>query len=134
MTEQVVWASRVQLRPETGSPARARDFVGHQLAEHGLSYLIDDVRLVVSELVTNAVVHARTPIEVSVAELLFCVRLMVFDESAELPVSPPAGWSGEDAEGGRGLWVTEACSSDWGTDPAGGDGKSVWALFPVRPA
>ena len=132
MTELVVWSSDVHLSPKMTSPAHARDFVGQRLAEHGLTYLIDDVRLVASELVTNAAVHARTRIKVSVAELLFCVRLTVFDDCVDLLVRPTAGGPDDDAEGGRGLWITQACSSGWGTDMGHG-WKSVWALFPVRP-
>ena len=133
MTAQVVWSSDVDFQPVTWAPAQARDFVARRLAEHELAYLVDDVRLVVSELVTNAVVHAQTPIRVSVAQLLFCVRLTVFDESADLPVVPLARQLDSDAVGGRGLWVTEACSSDWGTELGRAGEKAVWALFPVRP-
>ena len=133
MTVQVVWSSGVDFLPETRSPAQARDFVTRRLAEHELAYLIEDVRLVVSELVSNAVAHAQTPIRVSVAELLFCLRLTVSDDSADLRFIPPARQVDGDAEGGRGLWVTEACSYDWGTDLGSAGGKAVWALFPVRP-
>lgn len=132
MSELVVWSSDVHLPPEPTSPGLARAFLDRRLVEHRLTYLSDDVRLVVSELVTNAVVHARTPVKVSVAELLFCLRLTVFDDCDDLPVIHGAGRPEIDAEGGRGLWVTEACSSSWGTDRGHG-WKSVWALFPVRP-
>jgi anti-sigma regulatory factor (Ser/Thr protein kinase) len=133
MTALVLWSSDLLLPLDTRSPARARDLVGRVLAEHELAYLVDDVRLVVSELVSNAVVHARSPVRVSMAELLFCVRLTVFDECADPLVVPLAGQPDGDGEWGRGLRVVDACSSDWGTDMAPSGGKSVWALFPVRP-
>ena len=50
-------------RPDPAS--RARAFVRLHLGEHLLSYLTDDVDLVVSELATNAMVHARTTFRVS---------------------------------------------------------------------
>ena len=133
MTVSVLWSSDVLLPPDTGSPARARDFVARRLAEHDLTYLVDDVRLVASELVSNAVVHARSPVRVSVDELLFCVRLTVFDECGDALVIPLPRRPDGEGEGGRGLRVVDACSSDWGSDVALSGGKSVWALFPVRP-
>ena len=133
MTAQVVWANEVQFAPTTTSPAEARDFVALHLSRHELGYLVDDVRLVVSELVTNAVVHARTPLMVRLEELLFCVKLTVYDECADRPVLRLEQRVAPETEGGRGLWITDACSADWGANLGNGAGKSTWALFGVRP-
>ena len=56
----------VRLPPAGASVGEARRFVTALLAERGLEHLQDDATLAVSELVTNAVLHARTTIEVRV--------------------------------------------------------------------
>ncbi len=63
------------LAVESMSPALARDFVRLLLVAHHLSHLVEDMRLVVSELGTNAVTHAQTP---------FSVTLWCADRSALL--------------------------------------------------
>ena len=133
MTAQTAWCEEVQFAPEAASPAKARKFVERHLGLHELVYLVEDVRLVVSELVTNAVVHADTLVRVRIEEVPFCVKLTVYDESMDLPVLALQDRAFADAEHGRGLCVTEACSAHWGTDLGRGGGKSVWALFAVRP-
>jgi anti-sigma regulatory factor (Ser/Thr protein kinase) len=59
------------LAPSATPPAEARAFVELHLTHHELRYLVDDIRLVVSELVTNAVVHASTPVKVGIEALPF---------------------------------------------------------------
>lgn len=132
-SSDIVWTNELYVAPATTSPAQARDFVGQYCDRRDLHYVADDIRLVVSELVTNAVVHARTRIRVRIEELSFCVRLMVYDESLELPASGVVGGVSEEDESGRGLWIVDACSADWGVDLHDGEGKSTWALFAVRP-
>jgi anti-sigma regulatory factor (Ser/Thr protein kinase) len=98
---------------------------------HRLPYLRSDVQLVVSELVTNAYLHARTPIRVRLEELLFCVRLSVHDGSSIRPlVRVPGGLE----PGGRGMAIVDECSVQWGTTVEDTGGKSVWALFAVTPS
>jgi anti-sigma regulatory factor (Ser/Thr protein kinase) len=115
------------------SPAEARAFVELHLSHHELGYLVDDVRLVVSELVTNAVVHASTPVRVRIEALPLWVKPTVLDVCADLPVLRREQRICVEAEGGRGLRVIDACSFDWGTDVGPGNGKSMWVLFAVRP-
>jgi hypothetical protein len=69
---------------------------------------------------------------VRIEELPFCVKLTVYDQSLDLPLLSLAGHVLAEADGGRGLWLVDACSADWGTDLVG-DGKSIWVLFAVRP-
>jgi anti-sigma regulatory factor (Ser/Thr protein kinase) len=118
----------------TTSPAEARACVELHLSHHELGYLVDDVRLVVSELVTGAVVHASTPVRVRIEALPFWVKLTVHDGCADLPVLRPEQRFSDDAEGGRGLQVIDTCSFDWGTDVGPGNGESMLALFAMRPA
>lgn len=129
MTSRVMWTSDVQLAPEPCSAATARAFVSAQLTDGEPAGLVRDVLLVTSELVTNAVIHARTPILLAIARLPWGLRLTVSDGSDDLPHRRPGHHGSDDAEGGQGLWVTEECSSDWGTETGRQGGKSVWALF-----
>ncbi len=61
------WSHETELEAESASASNARDFVCLHLDEHDLSHLVDDMRLVTSELATNALVHAHTPFTVTLA-------------------------------------------------------------------
>jgi hypothetical protein len=87
----------------------------------------------VSELVTNAVVHAGTSIRVRIEELPSCVKLTVYDGSVARPVLRLSTRISDETESGRGLWIVDACSSDWGTDLTDGEGKAIWARWPCGP-
>ncbi|MFE9450993.1 SpoIIE family protein phosphatase [Streptomyces sp. NPDC006739] len=85
---------------------------------------LDTALLVVSELVTNALVHTGGPVRLDLTLLDHRLRVAVADASPRTPVQPPdIGW---EATGGRGILLVEAVSAAWGTVPAGG-GKQVWA-------
>ena len=102
----------------------AREFVTTRLEDRGLPALVEPGRLVVSELATNAVCHARTPFSVSLQGVGGAVVLRVDDGSDVRPVLGEAGvW----ALGGRGLLMVAASSTAWGVTPVAGGGKSVWA-------
>ena len=133
MNARAGWAKERQFAPATASPAQARDFVERPLIQHGLVHLAGDIRLVVSELVTNAVVHARTSIRVRIEELPCCVKVTVCDGSVDLPVLSLSAHLSDETEHGRGLWIVDACSSDWGTDLMDGEGKAIWARWPCGP-
>ena len=96
--------------------AAARRLVSSTLAEWGVENLDDDATLLVSELVTNAVVHAGTEVDVTVALLAEAVEIGVTDRhpARTLP-SPPAVVS-ENSESARGLLLIGAISSAWGVD------------------
>ena len=85
--------------------------------------LIDASVLLVSELVTNAVLHARSAIWVDVRVLgRGGVHIEVSDAS---PLPPRAQQPSETASGGRGVGLVEAVSSRWGVRSRP-DGKTVW--------
>lgn len=93
--------------------------------------MLDTGELVLSELVNNAVQHARTSpgrlVMIRFELLAEVLRIEVHDASAEQPVVRLA--SGDD-ECGRGLWLVEQLSAGWGVRPrAGGVGKYVWATI-----
>ena len=132
------------LPPEPASAGAARNFLRDRFAEWGLLSIIDDAQLALTELVTNAVLHARTPLTVSVSCTRGFVEIAVFDGSAVLPATRPAGDvagdaadvirphvqdSGETARG-RGLLLVDALAAEWGVSPQS-DGKAVWIRTPV---
>lgn len=129
MSRSVTWSHEIELPAAAGSASCARDFVCLHLGEHDLTDLEDDVRLVVSELATNALRHALTPFTVLLREDGRSVLLTVQDGSSSVPVRVSAG--GMDT-GGRGLSIVEALSDDWGVTHRRGVGKSVWASFVMR--
>ena len=126
-------AVEMQFAPEATSPDQACDFVRRYLTQHELSYLEDDVCRVVSELVTNAVAHAREPIRVRLEEMPFCLKLTVYDESVDVSVLKLATRAATGDEGERGSWIIDECTADWGTDLVDPEGKCTWALFAVQP-
>jgi anti-sigma regulatory factor (Ser/Thr protein kinase) len=85
---------------------------------------MDGVLLVVSELVTNALVHTDGQVRLDLTLLDNRLRVSVADASPRTPVKPTSiGW---EATGGRGILLVEAMSEAWGTVPVSG-GKQVWA-------
>jgi Histidine kinase-like ATPase domain len=109
--------------PTLDAPRRARTFVAEVLEERGEADLAEDASLIVSELATNAVAHARSRFQVAVHFQGGTITLSVSDSSQARPMlrrpapSEPAG---------RGLQVVAALARDWGCAPAR-TGKSVWA-------
>ncbi|MDP9418574.1 MAG: ATP-binding protein [Actinomycetota bacterium] len=78
--------------------------------------------LLTSELVTNAVVYARSDIVLRVVLDADVVRVSVHDRSPAPPVLRP---SGRDGTSGRGLALVDVLSSTWGVEP-NSHGKKVW--------
>jgi hypothetical protein len=89
----------------------------------------DDAALVMSELVTNAVLHAGTPVQVVVRRMGQGMRVEVGDGSSRLPVvaaERPEDLLSTRSMTGRGLAVVAATVDRWGADPDG-SGKLIWA-------
>lgn len=97
------------------------------LAEHHLSYLAEDVRLVASELATNAVQHAGTPFTLIIESDGSAVVLTVRDAAPAAPVRLPTRPLMD--VGGRGLAIVQQVSQDWGVTAGPNRVKSVWASF-----
>jgi anti-sigma regulatory factor (Ser/Thr protein kinase) len=121
------WSHETVLEAEPQSAALARDFVSLHLLAHQLAHLVEDVRLVVSELATNAVAHAQTPFVVTLSSGNGSVLLDIQDgsTSAVVPSVPDVM-----DMSGRGLMIVELLSHEWGTSSNGQGLKSVWASFP----
>jgi hypothetical protein len=111
----------------TGASVKnARDFTVTTLNNWGLDELTYDARLVVSELVTNAVRHAGEPTRLRLLHRASHVVCAVFDPEEQPPVVTDADYF---AESGRGLRLVESLSCSWGWRLIEGHGKLVWAAF-----
>ena len=124
------WSHETTLAAEPASAALARDFVRLHLVAHHPTDLVDDVRLVVSELATNAVVHAGTPFAVTLSSVDERIRLVLTDGSPSIPVRSTPDLMDMN---GRGLMLVELLSQEWGVTIDQDGVKSVWAHFPHRP-
>jgi anti-sigma regulatory factor (Ser/Thr protein kinase) len=94
------------------------------LQRHGRHDLADTACLLVTELVTNGVVHAKSPVTVDLSCRSQTLRVDVHDASSEVPARINAGC---DDESGRGLTLIDSCAVAWGFYPAPqGTGKAVW--------
>jgi hypothetical protein len=130
MAQKNVWSDRVTLLPISASVPAARGFVRDLLIEHDLLYLVEDVRLVSSELATNAVRHARTSFTVLLEGLIDSVRLTVTHDCVPRHVLTAVPVM---ATAGRGLNIVGYYSRDWGVSEERRNAKSVWASFDLRP-
>jgi anti-sigma regulatory factor (Ser/Thr protein kinase) len=111
---------RLRLPPEPASAGAARRFIAAALEPYAID--IDVVSLLVSELVSNVVLHAHTPLEVSVRLRDSHIRVSVADES---PLIPAIKQYAPDAVTGRGLTMIDSAAERWGIDEIA-DGKAVW--------
>jgi anti-sigma regulatory factor (Ser/Thr protein kinase) len=119
----------LMLASEPDSPALARDLIGDACRAWQLPHLLHPGRLVMSELVTNAVEHGGPDITVTVSRRGSALHLAVGDSNPLLPeLKPPAPpRHGEPLdERGRGLRLVDAVATVWGSAPTA-TGKVVWA-------
>lgn len=109
------------------APGHARRILNEALAEWGYGHIEDAADLIVSELVTNAVLHGAEPAQLTIytdpgadGGLLFLEVDDAGDHTPELRAASA------DDESGRGLVLVKALSTDWGVEEIE-DGKRVWA-------
>jgi anti-sigma regulatory factor (Ser/Thr protein kinase) len=105
------------------APREARHFVADTLEAWRCPTLVDDASLIVTELATNAVVHAQTDFIVTLTRSRRGVRISVEDSSF---VAPTVAMAPRSATSGRGLTLVAAVANRWG-DGSVGSGKVVWA-------
>lgn len=110
------------MAPDALSARRARHFLIQALHTLGGEELAEIAALLVTELVTNAVVHARTEVTLRIQRHEAVVRFEVHDGSPRSLAPRPADTGAAD---GRGLQLVDKLADAWGsdTDPAG---KTVW--------
>ena len=114
--------SRLSLPADAASASRARTFVREALAAWGAEEFEEPATLLTSELVTNAVLHARSATEVIVRLADGQLWVGVSDGNAGPPVRKRYG---PEAATGRGLLLIERIASAWGSESSG-SGKVVW--------
>jgi PAS domain S-box-containing protein len=124
-------ARSVSLPPEALSAREARRFVSQLLEESGHLAWLEAAELAVSEIVTNAVLHAHTALTLTANVEHDQVRVEVRDYNPALP-SPRA--YGEQATTGRGMALVSAITSTSGVTSLGPDGKIVWFTVGNAPA
>lgn len=138
--ERPLLSSDLELGPLLTAAGAARGHVRAVLMEWGLGELIDATGLLVSELITNAVLATRalgTQLPCSVRLWLHANRkrvlVTVWDANPQLPIlqQDVDAW----AENGRGLQILDDLSSRWGWyEPPAMGGKCVWCEIPREPA
>ena len=114
---------RATLAADPEQVGRARRLVAARLPEWGLPDDAGEVAvLLVSELVTNAILHGVPPLELVAFPLADGLRVEVHDAGDSNPVMRQ---SAPDVGSGRGLHLVDALATRWGSERIG-PGKSVW--------
>lgn len=106
----------------TAAVSLARNAIAEHVDQLGFSARREDVRLLVSELVTNAVIHAAGGCEVTVRIADDCLRIEVADHSHRTIDLQPQTLT---RTNGRGLFIVQTLADSWGVDHHAG-GKAVW--------
>ncbi|MEU6967726.1 ATP-binding protein [Kitasatospora aureofaciens] len=132
MREQTCWLPRHPKSPRNARQELRSFLLLHPSAEP----LLPTGELLLSELVTNAVTHARTPR----GRLIFVrlqllphgtLRIEVHDADSDKPAPHPSSLT---SESGRGLLLVRELASDWGCCPRrGGIGKFIWCHVSASP-
>ncbi|MDP9075612.1 MAG: ATP-binding protein [Actinomycetota bacterium] len=115
--------AELSLAPEARSAGVARRFLYETLTGWGAETYGDPGALLLSELVTNAALHARTIIQVRVCLTSTGLRLEVMDGSERHPI---VRHYSTQATTGRGLGMVDFLAQRWGVLPQA-NGKTVWA-------
>jgi anti-sigma regulatory factor (Ser/Thr protein kinase) len=120
---------RIEVPAGPRGPAMARAAAREFASRVGLGCVADDVALVVSELVTNAVRYAEPPValEVGLETETHTLTVAVADGA---PGRPTAREADAEAETGRGLLLIDLLASERGVRPDP-PGKTVWASLPA---
>lgn len=122
------WVERIPIESALCGPAKARRAVSGCCERLGLKTVQDDMLLVVSEMVTNAIRHAMPPICLEIAAGAEDIVVSVYDGS---PARPAARSVPDEAEGGRGMMLVDLLAVDHGVRPQP-PGKAVWARLSRR--
>ncbi|ONK13841.1 ATP-binding protein [Streptomyces sp. MP131-18] len=141
VTDAVLQVRRLRLANAAGVVSRAREFT--RAALHDWEWLpapteelraaAEDALLVVSELVTNACLHAGGPEELRIGRGTKVLRVEVLDRGDGVPALRTARRPGR--PGGHGMFIVQRLCLDWGVarEP-GAAGKTVWAELAAPPA
>lgn len=132
MTEyaRVEHRAATQLPPARQSASVARRFVSDTLRRWQFDSAVDAVELLTSELVTNAVVHAGTEVQIVLEAHDNLVHVEVRDLNRRQPVVRITPY--DDLQTGRGLTLLDSVASAWGVASLD-RGKAVWFEIKARP-
>lgn len=119
-----------RLSPERSAPRRARDLVARACATWQGERFSELGQLVISELVTNAVVHSGTPIEVVLELDDDRLTMRVHDDGDGVPIVVPQRMR---TIGGVGLDLVSRVAHSWGVTPDPHGGKDVWCVLAAPP-
>lgn len=123
MSDPNARAASTSLTADPDNAAAARRFVGRVLQHWRLEPLVDVATLLTSELVSNAILHSRSDMELRVSRgSADRVRVEVFDHG---PGKPRRRRPTVQATTGRGLDLVHVLAADWGVRRLAG-GKTVW--------
>jgi anti-sigma regulatory factor (Ser/Thr protein kinase) len=111
----------VEMTPD--GPRSAWAFLSDALLAWDQEGYADTAALLVSELVTNAIVHGRSAVRLRVAMLDSTIRVEVNDTSVQAPCLAP---SRPCEPGGYGLPLVDSLADQWGYEVIPGQGKRVW--------
>jgi anti-sigma regulatory factor (Ser/Thr protein kinase) len=120
--------ARLSLPDGPESAGAARRFAAEACGRWGLPEYVWAVSLLVSELATNAYLHAASPAELICTYADGRVRVAVRDPVGELPTRTPLA---PDQEHGRGLFLVHRLSDACGVVPTVDGGKVAWSLLPA---
>ena len=127
MEESSVRAASVELDASELAPRAARRFVAETLESWQLGHLADTATLIASELVTNALLHAQSPCQLTLLHADGCIRMEAADSG---PGGAVRRFGEADALGGRGLVIVDALSTRWGSRRESGR-YVVWCELPA---
>jgi anti-sigma regulatory factor (Ser/Thr protein kinase) len=120
----VLHTVEMDCRADPLGPRQARAFVASVLKARGLADLVERAELLTSEVVTNAILHARSPVRLVVEAHSSSALVEVKDASSPTQVVV-AGEEVAEADRGRGMLLVDALSDRWGWWQVE-DGKVVW--------
>ena len=120
------------LRLEHGAraPGHARRWIIQRCQEWRCDALADAAALLITELVTNVFLHARTDCLIQAGFEHATLEVTVTDQDAHEPVVHPTSVSAED---GRGLAILASIADAWGVQKQDGSAKSVWFHLTDQP-
>ncbi|MFE6490001.1 ATP-binding protein, partial [Streptomyces sp. NPDC057757] len=124
-------ADRIAVLPLTGDHAmvaHSRRFTRETLTAWGLASLTDWAELLTSELITNALVHAGSPVQLR----LFCNRVLTVEVADRESETPRIRRARSEDEGGRGIHLVNELAHRWGSRRTA-DGKVVWFELELPP-
>lgn len=121
----------LELLPDPTSPSRARVFVRNLMSRWGIDEaVVQDAELLITEVVTNGVLHAQTSMNVEIAKEDDCLHFAVQDGSrAEVVLRTPS--KGEVT--GRGIFLLDRLSQEWQVTPTR-EGKVISFRLPIAAA